>query len=553
MLTIREALELPAFENTALIAGESGIENFIKWVTTIEIIEDISRFQSGELVITTGYGLTDSDAYKDRFLQLIKEKKLAGLAVYTGFYMADIPDMFIQAANEHELPLIEIPASINFSTLTKAVLEQLVNTQTSRLKHSLFVHKQLTKMAMNQHGLPDTLKQAAPLTKASLFVFDGRFNHMASAVQKSHENKMNCDRDSLILNGETVPLDELFQLFEEAAGEPLFKQDYVCLLSPVQNDDVVYGYLLSCHYYNDWSEMDAVVIEHISTLIGIEMVKKYAVDEAEVRIHGELADQLLHKEHLHYQETVKRGERLGYDLTRPHAAVYMKMARPSFDTVRSDKPGGKLYDHARSQFTSAGRQVILLPKTDELYCLIEMPSTDKNSEKELLQLLENIHASWLEQNSGELSIGTGRPYNNLTFFSESAREAENSVYYASLLLNKSNIVAYSDLGFYDVLIQMDLAGISLRNYSEHYLGDLLLGTHVRRDLIHTLETYFANNCNLQQTAARLFIHRHTLKYRLTQIEKKTGCNLQSADARFNLHLACAAYKFTELSSRHPIN
>ncbi|MFE4353637.1 CdaR family transcriptional regulator [Peribacillus butanolivorans] len=40
----------------------------------------------------------------------------------------------------------------------------------------------------------------------------------------------------------------------------------------------------------------------------------------------------------------------------------------------------------------------------------------------------------------------------------------------------------------------------------------------------TLETFFKNNLNIQQTADDLFIHRNTLIYRLSKIEKATGYN-----------------------------
>ncbi len=61
--------------------------------------------------------------------------------------------------------------------------------------------------------------------------------------------------------------------------------------------------------------------------------------------------------------------------------------------------------------------------------------------------------------------------------------------------------------------------------------------------MQTLETYLALNQNKQQTAAALFVHRHTLKYRLNRIEKITGLQLQNPNHRILLQLAIYIYKF----------
>lgn len=88
-------------------------------------------------------------------------------------------------------------------------------------------------------------------------------------------------------------------------------------------------------------------------------------------------------------------------------------------------------------------------------------------------------------------------------------------------------------------------GISLAEFYEEQIGSLLEGSKHGIDYVHTLELYFKHNLNIQATAAELFIHRHTLKYRLRQIESRSGSDLNSADARLTLQLAIAAYKLEQ--------
>lgn len=63
--------------------------------------------------------------------------------------------------------------------------------------------------------------------------------------------------------------------------------------------------------------------------------------------------------------------------------------------------------------------------------------------------------------------------------------------------------------------------------------------------VDTLREYLACNCNLTQTAQRLFIHKNTLLYRLGHIKAILRCNLDDADERLLLMLS---FKLLERTS-----
>lgn len=168
-ISIYEALNLPVMKNTKLAAGYNGVTNIIKWVTIVEVIEDINRLQEGEFLITTGYGLKDNSREFERLLSM---KKLSGAAIYTGFYLDYIPQSFIDIANENDLPLIELPTEINFSIITKSILEQILNKQMEMISFSLDTHKKLTQLVLQNKGqniISDTLSE---LTGSSIFVMN---------------------------------------------------------------------------------------------------------------------------------------------------------------------------------------------------------------------------------------------------------------------------------------------------------------------------------------------------------------------------------------------
>ena len=58
----------------------------------------------------------------------------------------------------------------------------------------------------------------------------------------------------------------------------------------------------------------------------------------------------------------------------------------------------------------------------------------------------------------------------------------------------------------------------------------------------TLETYLANDCNMNATARAVFAHRHTVAHRLSRIRELTGLDPALGDDRERLGLGLKAYR-----------
>src|SRR5256714_4271630 len=65
------------------------------------------------------------------------------------------------------------------------------------------------------------------------------------------------------------------------------------------------------------------------------------------------------------------------------------------------------------------------------------------------------------------------------------------------------------------------------------------------ELVHTLETYLVQNCNMNATAATIYAHRHTIAYRLDRIRELTGFDPLKTEDRERLGLGPKAYPIIE--------
>jgi len=79
----------------------------------------------------------------------------------------------------------------------------------------------------------------------------------------------------------------------------------------------------------------------------------------------------------------------------------------------------------------------------------------------------------------------------------------------------------------------------LEDFARRELGPLLDYDAERgTDLALTLQRYLENGCKAQRTAANMYVHFHTVNYRLRRITELTGLQLNDHEDRFRAQLAC---------------
>ena len=65
------------------------------------------------------------------------------------------------------------------------------------------------------------------------------------------------------------------------------------------------------------------------------------------------------------------------------------------------------------------------------------------------------------------------------------------------------------------------------------------------ETIQTLETFFELDCNVSETAKRLFIHRNTLLYRLDKFKQDSGLDVRTFNQAVHVKIALQLYKVTK--------
>ena len=156
--TLRTVLELGRSLGAAghpvpplvLLAGEHRLDTPVRWVAVSELEDPTPYLEGGELLLTTGLRLTARKA--DAYIERLVAAGVAGLGLAVGLTHATVPTALVDAANDHELPLLEVPEPTPFIAISQAVSQWLSAAENEAVTRAAQAQRDLTRAALAPDG-----------------------------------------------------------------------------------------------------------------------------------------------------------------------------------------------------------------------------------------------------------------------------------------------------------------------------------------------------------------------------------------------------------------
>ncbi|WLR49687.1 PucR family transcriptional regulator ligand-binding domain-containing protein [Bacillus tianshenii] len=528
----RYAFSLPLFQHAKLIAGKKGESKPIRWIVVLELLDEIDQLQEGEMLLTTAFDLQSCDKLKNNLIQKLAEKKLAGLILQTGYYLESTPEELKKASEIYQFPIIEIPKSVAFSSITKTVHQQIIHAQFEKMKYSEEIYTTLTELAKNNEGLPSFASSISSSIKADIFFYDNNFNKLCAAFCSSPSYEEELIQTMIMEHHHTFKENE-GQLHEiPMTGMPhLFVQ-------PIHSKDSIYGYLavVKNELLNAFEE---IAVQHTSTIAALEFIKLLKLEEKDNQLKGDFLELVLTGSNLDQLTIYTKGETLGYNITSENTCVTILKIDSSTSTT----------DFKRMKIEQDIQQIIfkllqdhaiepLFKRLDNQFIML---LTNYYPHRiSTLEIMEKIAQHVQERYDTTLSIGIGNYYNHFTEYHRSYKEAQEALFIIEAVWKKNKRLHYKELGLYKLLLPLLQNEALMKDYYQNILGGVL----ANEKLIETLRVYL-EDMRTNNAADKLFIHRHTLKYRMNKIESLTHRKLNHFQDRIELELALILHNIFE--------
>lgn len=542
MITVQDILEIPELD-LRLLAGKASVSNLVRWVHISEVPDPTKWLKGGELLLTTGYSFAGDEADQVEQIKRLIDHNISGLGFGTGFSFDKVPAALVRVAEEYGFPLFEVPYHVPFLAISEAVASKIVNEQYSLLQRSLAVHEKLTKIVLEEKGLEAILSTLAALVGCSAVLFDF---HGVVLCEAAYRRRLGADTvaDLWRMIGDRRADRQNFALSMDGAGSSV--QVY-----PVVASHRIGAFLAVVKDSGDFSEYDRIILHNVVTVTALELVKKKAVAETEKRLAGDFFDELIASD-LYEEEIARRLAFFGLDAQLAHLIVLVDIDEGEGE-VGERGEAAALDVKERLHWTvdefMARRDVLSISasRSDSVVVLVQPGEADAAEVIRLAGELQGVVAEMLPEIS--VSIGIGRPHRQLTDLRQSYYEASYAIRIRRLKDERAVIASFDDLGSYGLLLGLQDT-LSLEVFYDSVLGRLRdYDAQNSSDLVKSLASFLEANGHWGDAAEKLFVHRHTLRYRMKRVEEITGRDLGSSQDRMEFWLALKARELIDQSRK----
>jgi PucR family transcriptional regulator, purine catabolism regulatory protein len=257
-----------------------------------------------------------------------------------------------------------------------------------------------------------------------------------------------------------------------------------------------------------FGEYDLLVLHHGQTALALELSRRRAVSAAELRLAGDLIEDL-ESERLEEREAARRMTAFGLEPDGSYAAL-LAIPRNGGGTERLRQEIATELDRTAVRYLSTSRR-------DRAEFLVEASSED-DAVALATRLVE----------TAEARVAVGRPARGRAL-GRSLLEAR-----AALDAGDGQVASYQDLGSLELLLGLSEA--SLEAFVDRVLGPV---AHNER-LLESLTALLECGNRWSDAAARLGVHRHTLRYRMDRLREQTGRHPDDPKQQMELWLAVRA-------------
>ncbi|GIV96467.1 MAG: CdaR family transcriptional regulator [Herpetosiphonaceae bacterium] len=262
--------------------------------------------------------------------------------------------------------------------------------------------------------------------------------------------------------------------------------------------------------------------------------KERAVQAAEDRFRGELAEMLVSGMSFDLEATMRRATDMGYDLSRPHA-VLLLLPENSISPER-------LETALRRELERTGQRAPLGRRAGAILCLYP-PAVPSGIGEELRAIHQRLLAAGFTSSGGMSGAG---PLESLP---AAAGESEQALLLGRRIFGPGHLVSADDLGIYRLLLLLNDRP-EVQEFYARTIGRLVAyEDRPNGDLLQTLMVYCAKLGNYTRAAEALHVHRNTLLYRLRRIEQITGMDLENEEDRLALQIGLRIHRLLQARQR----
>lgn len=485
-----------------VVAGHAGVDRRgpIRWAHISELLDPTPWLEGGELLLTTGLGVKDSEELQRRFVAGVAERGIVALGFAMGVSLPDVPPGMLAACDELDLPLFTLPYEIPFIAVSRRVAHHAFEERYATLRHAVDLHRQVLAGVIGEEGLDGVLGTVArAMPTAALIVLD----FTGAELARVDPSQVAADLDAATL-WQAAP--------RERSREDVEQDGRWWRVGAITLGDHTDAVMIAVSQ-EPLLEHEVLLFEQGVAGVSLELARHHSVRDA----HRTRLDELL--------EEVTAGR---ITTTLVERALDRLGAKPMerYRVLAFSRPT-RIPDAALCTVIEDALVTLGAPLVGHLDGIVHAIVPDPSD------AAEAVAAALDRRGWPDVHIGRSRAKTEWEALRAALREAHVAIH----LDSSATIRDVDSLGLSGLLagIRDDLGAA---DFVTQVLGPVL--DHDREgssNLIATLRAYLSHGCRPGPAAEQLCVHRHTLSYRLDRIRELTGRDPRSGEHLIEYGLA----------------
>lgn len=522
-LTVREALDLPSFEGSKIVAGDKGLDRHISSAMVMEAA-DIERWgRKGIFLVTSFYALEPlDDDERASFLKELVAIGPSGIAFKPGRLLQEAPQDVVACCGAADIPLIQLSEQTKYESVLTDVMGSALDANLMLLNRFFSIHHQTMKLALEQPSLYVILEEAKKIIRYECTYFD---KISGTCVSTS-------PRYSSISN---LRLEELhrghYQTFHyyEAILDTASENDQHAIAILIPTSEGTPAYLFVHTGSRQLSPLDIMTIESFVGLLQMELLKMTAIDEKVFRRSNTLVHDLLLGRYTTNAATDDALKELSLDSNPFYQALLVRFqTKDPTQGARIDE----LLSAFRKQLKHLHFNVVFYESNNRLVFLRNFSSDTQALQVDTVkEILEGMSANQALPAFTYLATLSGTVDR---YHISKANDQVMGVYRLFDPDRRHNYVLhYDSLGIYKIFLDVEDHD-RLIEYMDPRLQRL---RQENPQIFGTLLCLAENDLNFQETADHLFVHYKTVSYRVNRARALYGIDVHDSDTLAQLVIA----------------
>jgi PucR family transcriptional regulator, purine catabolism regulatory protein len=539
MISVHDILQHSLPPGTSVVAGKRGLDREVTWATRLRPAPPaFGHLSGGEIVLLPPDVLGQLD---ERLTLADAIRQLAGFNVAAIAVTGSPEPGALTAADEAALPLLVLPAPVDFSALERETSRAISERRRLIQYQGQEAGRRLMELAIAGESLTELTAELSRLSQR-VVALEGRDGRLLAF--QPHPNGASDPAGRRVLEQTRSSAHGwLRSVGASSAAEPPTQawttdNGWTRIVAPVSGRDGLLGNLSIIARAGEERQEDGMLVSRAAAACAVTLAREHAAANARREVELNVLDEMLDGALRSEVSLIQQAQRLGHDLNQSFCAMIARLDPAPGAPARSREGRWTVLEEGLHR-ASQTRQAKMLWRVRNTSAEIVWPISEPGLLPEIIRTTHNeLNAALQEHRSSEVvSIGVGRLSTGVQGIRHSHQEARQALMLGRRLHGPGHVTTFDDLGIYRLIFAAEQLP-ELQTFQDEALGNLLAyDTQHGSNLIQTLEAFFAANCSPKEAATLLQVHRNTVLYRLERIADITGVDLNAPDVRLRLHLA----------------